>query len=110
MGTTIVAYFITILLYFPMYPGPAPQTGWMQWVYPFPNEVTCEAFLEMEEENLVRLTLMRFQGVPVEIKEMDCMTYQDAYDRNQELGHQGEFNTPPPTIDPQKRLKGVPSA
>jgi len=112
MSETIVAFFITVLLYFPTYPGPGPNEGWMQWVFPFPNETTCEMFLKEQEEEFVALTLKKFQAIPVEIKEIDCLTYNEAVKRNRELGHQGGFMEPKPEQHPTQDplYKGIPSA
>jgi hypothetical protein len=111
MGTTIIAYFVSILLYFPMYPGPAPQTGWMQWILPFPNQDTCVEFLEREEEAMVVLTFKRFEGVPTVIKGIECLTYLEAYNKNQDLGHTAPFEEPKESIPFIVRpLDGVPSA
>ena len=112
MGETIVAFFISVLLYFPSFTGPAPQEGWMQWVFPFPNETTCEMFLKEQEEEFVALTLKKFQAIPVEIKEIDCLTYEDAVKRNRELGHEGGFVEPKPEQHPtdDPLFKGIPSA
>ena len=112
MSETIVAFFISVLLYFPMFPGDAPKEGWMQWVFPFPNEATCEMFLEAEEEEFVALTLKKFANVAVEIKEIDCLTHNEAVKRNRALGHSGGFVEPKPEQHPTKDplYKGVPSA
>ncbi len=113
MGTTIIAYFISILLYFPTYPS-VPQTGWVQWIYPFQNQMTCDVFLERERPKLIEQTLRNFEGVPVEIKGMECLTYKQAYKKNQELGHTSPFNkidpdnnTVPSIVGP---LEGIPTA
>ena len=109
MADSIVAYFITVLLYFPAYTGPIPNAGWMQWAFPFPNQTTCEQFLEEQEEEFIILTLKRFQGVPVEIKDIDCLTYNEALKRNRELGHKGDFG-PSEDAPSTKPFKGLPSA
>ena len=112
MADSIVAYFITVLLYFPAYTGPIPNAGWMQWAFPFPNQTTCEQFLEEQEEEFIILTLKRFGDVPVEIKDVDCLTYAEALKRNRELGHKGDFGIPEQQQPERKTnpFKGLPSA
>ena len=112
MGESVVAFFISVLLYFPTYTGPAPQDGWLQCVFPFPTEMTCTMFLEREEEQFIALTLKKFQNMPVEIKDIDCLTYEEAVKRNRELGHSGGFVEPKPEQHPTKDplFKGIPSA
>ena len=50
--------------------------------------------------------------MPVEIKDIDCLTYEEAVKRNRELGHSGGFVEPKPEQHPTKDplFKGIPSA
>ena len=81
-------HFISILLSFPLLINtPIPTDGWLQWVFEFPNKVTCEAFLEQEGEALVAHVHTQFIRVPHEIKDVQCLTDKEAVDLNKELGH-----------------------
>ncbi len=85
---TIVPYFISILLSFPLLADtPIPDAGWIQWVYEFPNKATCEAALEQEEELIYVAVTRQFLSVPHEIKEFQCMTIKEGAQANKALGH-----------------------
>jgi len=96
MGETIAVFFITVLLHFTTLPEGVgqPNEGWLQWAFPFPNEEACEAFLIQNMDEFVALTLKRFRALPLEIKEIDCLTYNEALKRNTILGHIGDSVTP----------------
>ena len=92
----IAPYFISILLSFPMLADtPVPSSGWLQWVFEFPNKATCEEFLVQEEEQIYITVTARFLRIPHEIKELQCMTVEEGMAKNKELGHQFTIPLPP---------------
>ena len=80
-------FHINSIIIPPINQYPIPTDGWLQWVFEFPNKVTCEAFLEQEGEALVAHVHTQFIKVPHEIKDVQCLTDKEAVDLNKELGH-----------------------
>ena len=94
--STILPYFISILLSFPLV---LPSDGWIQWVYRFPNKATCEEFLEQEEEQIFMTVTRSFISTPHKIIEFRCMTAKEGAQANKRLGHNTNTNRKPkPTV------------
>ena len=89
-----MGYFISVLLFFPLLSPPIPQDGWIQWVFEFPNKVTCEVFLETERASIEKL-ISKQLSVPHEIKDIQCMTVAEVVDANTELGHKPQWQMIP---------------
>ena len=89
-----MGYFISILLFFPLLSPPIPQDGWIQWVFEFPNQITCAVFLDQERESIKEL-VSRQISVPHKIKDVQCMTRDQVIDANTKLGHIPQWQTTP---------------
>ena len=89
-----MGYFVSILLFFPLLSPPIPQDGWIQWVFEFPNQITCAVFLDQERESIKEL-VSRQISVPHKIKDVQCMTRDQVIDANTKLGHIPQWQTTP---------------
>ena len=89
-----MGYFVSVLLFFPLLTPPIPQDGWIQWVFEFPNKVTCEVFLETERASIEKL-ISKQLSVPHEIKDIQCMTVAEVVDANTKLGHEQQWQMTP---------------
>ena len=90
-----MGYFVSILLFFPLLSPPIPQDGWIQWVFEFPNKVTCEAFVNEERTRIKKLVSAQVGDLPHEIKDIQCMTVQEVIDANTKLGHTPQWQQIP---------------
>ena len=105
MSTTITAYFISILLSFPMLQDTQiPPDGWLQMTFEFPNKEICEYALAAEEETIFVVVTRQFLSVPHKIKQIKCMTVEEGAKANKLLGHKPIWR---PAPDPKRTVPRV---
>jgi len=99
--TAVISYFVSVLLFLPTYIGPEPNTGWLRLIYPFSDKEVCEQFVESDYEGIAQ----HFKSaipIPVEIKEISCLTIEENMQRNLDIGHLPDApSSGPQEIKPQ---------
>jgi hypothetical protein len=90
-----MGYFISVLLFFPLLSPSIPKDGWVQWQFEFPNQITCEVFLDEERESIKKLLNRQLKRIPHTIKDVQCMTIDQVIDANTQLGHTPQWKTIP---------------
>ena len=78
-----ILYFITALIML----NTNPPLGWIQWTEEYPDISSCkEVIAYQKDERSVAITA-QFGKKVIKILDWECMTHQEAVDRNSKLGH-----------------------
>ena len=90
------AFFVSAFISLNPATGLQPLDGWTQFIMPFDTKAECEDFVAMNTLPL----MMQMQGSIGSMLEtfhrFECLTEQDAIDKNVALGHE------PPGTAPEK--------
>ena len=90
------AFFVSAFISLSPATGLSPLDGWTQFIMPFDSQEECEAFAAGNSLPL----MMQLQGtigaMLEEVHEFECLTEQEAIDKNVALGHA------PPGTEPEK--------
>ena len=78
-----IIYFITALI---MLNGNPPR-GWIQYTEEYPDKSSCKEVISYQKEEMGVEIRSRFGKKLVKILKWDCITHQEAVDRNTILGH-----------------------
>ena len=93
------AFFVSAFISLNPATGLQPLDGWTQFIMPFDTKAECEDFVAMNTLPL----MMQMQGSIGSMLEtfhhFECLTEQDAIDKNVALGH-----TPPGTEPEKEKL------
>ena len=78
-----IVYFITALVMLNM----NPPLGWIQYTEAYPDKSSCKEVIAYQKEEMGVEIRSRFGNKFVKILKWDCITHQEAVDRNTILGH-----------------------
>ena len=76
----LILFFVTSLIATP------ESSGWIQYTKAHKTIESCQKYLKTHEPKII-YGLMKYVGGPMEIKEIKCMTHEEAVKLNTELGH-----------------------
>ena len=76
-------YFVTMLIVLNL----QPPLGWVQHTVPFDNREVCLSYLNKNKSNISLSLGRQFSNLLKGIKEYDCLTREDAVNRNTQFGH-----------------------
>jgi len=76
-------FFVTVLIL----TTKTPVEGWIQYTESFSDKKVCEQVIRKDYDTIASAAATHLSKVFVSIKEMRCMTYQDAVMANTQLGH-----------------------
>jgi len=76
-------YFITMLIVLNL----QPPLGWIQHTFPYDNKEICLSYIAKYKDEIALSVGKQFGNLLLEIKEFDCVTREDAVNRNTKLGH-----------------------
>ena len=79
----LTIYFITILTL----TTNTVSEGWLQWTKPYTNKLECELIVMKEKIQLEEAVTFYLNNKFVKIKNIECLTYDEAVKRNTALGH-----------------------
>ena len=79
----ITVYFITILV---LTTNTIPE-GWLQWTKPYTDKLECELVITKEKDQLTDGIELYLKNKFVEVKKIECLTYDESVKRNSALGH-----------------------
>ena len=79
----IAAYFISAFLLL----NATPSLGWIQWTQDYPDISSCQKIMMNQEKEMIKSIRTKFGKRVVKILDWECMTHQDAVNRNTKLGH-----------------------
>lgn len=80
---TLEVWFITILILDP--PRLPEPGGWLQYRRSYNSYEICQEHMEIHKPQVIFSAISRFGNI--EIKKIECMTYDQAVKKNTELGH-----------------------
>ena len=83
IGLTV--YFVSILVVTPVL---EKGTGWMQHTKSFPTKEICQQEITNKGAAIVAGLGKHFGPVPLYIKDIECLTYNETVQRNTDLGYQ----------------------
>ena len=78
----ITAYFISAFLML----NATPPLGWIQWTQDYPDISSCQKIMMNQEKEMRKSIRTKFGKGVVKILDWECMTHQDAVNRNTKLG------------------------
>ena len=78
-----IVYFITALIMLNI----NPPLGWVQYTEAYPDKSSCKEVIAYHKDEMSLDIGLRFKGKFVKVLEWDCITHQEAVDRNTVLGH-----------------------
>ena len=79
----IKLFFITILV---ITTNDNPK-GWLQWSKSYSDKSACEEVIKKPQADIL-LSVQHYLGKKfVAVKKMECLTYNEAVERNDKLGH-----------------------
>ena len=78
-----IVYFISALIMLNM----NPPLGWIQYTEEYPDKSSCKEVISYQKEEMGVEIRSRFGKKLVKILKWDCITHQEAVDRNTILGH-----------------------
>ena len=78
-----IVYFITALI---MLNG-NPPLGWIQYTEKYRDMSKCKEVITYQKDKMNRIIKRRFGKNLVKILKWDCITHQEAVNRNTKLGH-----------------------
>jgi hypothetical protein len=76
-------FFITALVLTTKFPA----EGWLQWTQGYSSKKYCESIIRKDYLEIGQAVRSNFGEVFTSIKEMRCLTYQEAVLLNSQLGH-----------------------
>ena len=79
----IATYFITALVMLNV----QPSLGWIQYTYPYTDKELCEKYVEEFKDTLSLSISNHFKHRMVSIQKFECITREEAVERNTKLGH-----------------------
>ena len=79
----ITAYFISAFL---MMNG-TPPLGWIQWSHEYTDMSSCQKVIINEKKAMRKSIKTKFGKRIVKILDWECITHQEAVNRNTKLGH-----------------------
>jgi hypothetical protein len=83
VGSMIATYFITALV---MLSG-QPSLGWIQYTYPYTDIKLCQKNVTEFTDTLSLSISNRFKNKLISIEKFECITRDEAVERNTKLGH-----------------------
>ena len=79
----IKLFFITILV---ITTNDNPK-GWLQWSKSYSDKSACEEVIKKTQADIL-LSVQHYLGKKfIAVKKMECLTYNEAVERNDKLGH-----------------------
>ena len=78
-------YYLTVLI--TLLGTMGPPTGWVQWSEGFNNKAICEKSVALLEPQMRIQIATQFGEKLADIGEFECITRQEAVERNSKLGH-----------------------
>ena len=79
----IATYFITALVMLHV----QPSFGWIQYTYPYTDKELCEKYVVEFKDKLSLSIGSHFKNKMVSIQKFECITRDEAVERNTKLGH-----------------------
>ena len=76
-------YFISAFLML----NATPPLGWIQWTQDYSDISSCKEVIMTKKEEMSRAIRAQFGKRIIKILDWECMTHQEAVDRNTKLGH-----------------------
>jgi|TARA_R110001606_G_scaffold286917_1_gene435077 hypothetical protein len=76
-------YFITVLVMLNI----QPSLGWIQYTYSYTDKELCEKYVEEFKDTLSLSIGNHFKDKMVSIQKFECITRDEAVERNSKLGH-----------------------
>ena len=76
-------YFISAFLML----NATPPLGWIQWTQDYSDISSCQKIMMNQEKEMIKSIRTKFGKRVVKILDWECMTHQDAVNRNTKLGH-----------------------
>ena len=76
-------YFVTILVALNL----QPTLGWVQHTVPFDDKALCLSYVDKYKGSISLSVERQFGNLLKGIREYDCLTREDAVNRNTKLGH-----------------------
>ena len=61
--------------------------GWPQWTEAYTNKLECELVITKEKDKLIDSVKLYLKNKFIAVKKIECMTYDEAVERNTALGH-----------------------
>ena len=78
-----ISYFITALIMLHL----NPSLGWVQYTEKYPDISSCKEVIAYQKDEMKVAIRTQFGKRIVKILDWECMTHQEAVDRNTKLGH-----------------------
>ena len=79
----VFAYFITAFVI----TTNVPPAGWLQYTQAFTDRAACRYIIKQGKNNLTLQIENQFKEKLVSVETFDCMTREEAVQRNTKLGH-----------------------
>jgi hypothetical protein len=76
-------FFITVLVL----SSHTPKFGWMQWTQSYSSKGACEEMVGKDYEKIIDAVKAHLGKDFRKAIEIRCLTYDEARDKNSELGH-----------------------
>jgi hypothetical protein len=76
-------FFITVLVL----SSRTPQFGWLQWTQSYSTKAACEEMVGKDYEKIIDAVKSHFGKHFRKAIEIRCLTYDEAREKNSELGH-----------------------
>ena len=76
-------YFISAFLML----NATPPLGWIQWTEEYPDISSCKEVIAYQKDEMKVAIRAQFGKKVIKILDWECMTHQEAVDRNSKLGH-----------------------
>ena len=78
-----ILYFVTALVL----TTKTPSMGWIQYTVPYESLEFCQQYIEYNKDSITLSINNYFNKYFVSIKKIECITREEAVDRNTKLGH-----------------------
>ena len=78
-----ITYFITALIMLNL----NPSLGWVQYTEAYPDKSSCKEVIAYQKDEMKVAIRAQFGKKVIKILDWECMTHQEAVDRNSKLGH-----------------------
>ena len=76
-------YFVTALVML----NAQPSLGWIQYTHPYTDVKLCEKYVKELEDTISLSIGSHFKDKLVSIQKFECITRDEAVERNTKLGH-----------------------
>lgn len=80
---SVILYFVTVLVF----RDAIPSSGWIQRTLPYENLEFCQYYVKYNKNSIISSVVKYYGKSIVRIGKIECITRQEAIERNTKLGH-----------------------